>query len=63
LEQIIGQPAGHAREPSSLHEAVYWLELLLETGILDHKRLDPLLREANELTSIFVSSQRTAKSA
>src|SRR5439155_712801 len=22
-------------------EAVYWLELLLETGILDHKRLDP----------------------
>src|SRR5947209_11811743 len=44
-------------------EAVYWLELLLETGILDHKRLDPLLREANELTSIFVSSLRTAKSA
>src|SRR5881409_204957 len=42
-------------------EDVYWLELLLETGILDHKRLDPLLREANELTSIFVSSLRTAK--
>src|SRR5437667_11200575 len=40
-------------------EAVYWLE----TGILDHKRLEPLLREANELTSIFVSSLRTAKSA
>src|SRR6266852_7761899 len=44
-------------------EAVFWLELLLETGILDHKRLDPLLREADELTSIFVSSLRTAKSA
>ncbi len=44
-------------------EAVFWLELLLETGILDHKRLEPLLREANELTSIFVSSLRTAKSA
>src|SRR5205809_1408002 len=44
-------------------EAVYWLELLLETGILDHTRLDPLLREANELTSIVVSSLRTAKSA
>src|SRR5438309_7389689 len=44
-------------------EAVFWLELLLETGILDHKRLGPLLGEANELTSIFVSSLRTAKSA
>jgi four helix bundle protein len=44
-------------------EAVFWLELLLETGILDRKRLEPLLREANELTSIFVSSLRTAKSA
>src|SRR6266566_814262 len=44
-------------------ETVFWLELLLETGILDHKRLEPLLREANELTSIFVSSLRTAKSA
>src|SRR5436853_5514556 len=44
-------------------DEAYWLELLLETGILDHKRLDPLLREANELTSIFVSSLRTAKSA
>ena len=44
-------------------DEAYWLELLLETGILDHKRLGPLLGEANELTSIFVSSLRTAKSA
>jgi len=73
LEQIIGPPAGHAREPEFIaklgivleeaDEAVFWLELLLETSILDHKRLEPLLREANLLTSIFVSSLRTAKSA
>src|SRR5437660_12530606 len=44
-------------------EAVYWLELLLETGILDHKRLNRLRREANELTTKLISSLGTAKSA
>jgi four helix bundle protein len=42
-------------------ETVFWLELLLEAGIVGRERLEPLVKEANELTSIFVSSLCTAK--
>ena len=42
-------------------ETVFWLELLLEGGIVKHEKLDALLNEANELTSIFVTSLCTAK--
>jgi len=35
--------------------------LLLEGGIVKHEKLDDLLREANELTAIFVSTLCTAK--
>jgi four helix bundle protein len=42
-------------------ETIFWLELLLEGGIVKHEKLDALLVEANELTSIFVTSLRTAK--
>lgn len=42
-------------------ETVFWLELLLEAGIVQPEKLGPLVKEANELTSIFVSSICTAK--
>jgi four helix bundle protein len=42
-------------------ETVFWLELMLETGVFPAARLTALLKEANELTSIFVASLRTAK--
>jgi four helix bundle protein len=42
-------------------ETVFWLELLLEAGVVSHDQLDALLKEATELTSIFVTSLRTAK--
>jgi len=42
-------------------EAVFWLELLLEGGIVKHENLDALLKEAQELTAIFVASLCTAK--
>jgi four helix bundle protein len=42
-------------------ETVFWLELLLEGGIVKHEKLDALLKEAEELTAIFVTSLRTAK--
>ncbi len=42
-------------------ETVFWLELLVETGIVDASRMGPLLAEANELLAIFAASQRTAK--
>jgi len=42
-------------------ETVSWIELLLEGGIVKHEKLDALLKEAHELTSIFVTSLCTAK--
>lgn len=42
-------------------ETVFWLELLVETGIVDKKKLESLLREANELLAIFAASLRTSK--
>jgi four helix bundle protein len=44
-----------------LEETVYWLELLIEASIVKESQLRDLLQEANELTSIFVSSVKTAK--
>jgi four helix bundle protein len=43
-------------------ETVFWLELLVETGIVREVRLAKLLTEANELIRIFGSSLHTAKS-
>jgi four helix bundle protein len=42
-------------------ETVFWLELLLESGIVKREKLDAILKEAGELTSIFVASLCTAK--
>lgn len=42
-------------------ETVFWLELLLESDVINHDKLKALLKEADELTSIFVASLRTAK--
>lgn len=44
-----------------LEETVYWLELLAEGDIVKPSSLAELMREAEELISIFVSSARTAK--
>lgn len=42
-------------------ETVFWLELLVETGIVKAARMESLLGEANELLAIFAASQRTAR--
>lgn len=42
-------------------ETVFWLELLVESGILVEKQLESLRAEANELLAIFAASQRTAR--
>ena len=42
-------------------ETVFWLELIGDTGLIPTEKLTDLLKEANELTSIFVASLRTAK--
>ena len=43
-------------------ESLFWLELLAETGIVAQARLQDLLTEANELTSIFAATRRTTRS-
>jgi len=42
-------------------ETLFWLELLVDSGVAQPDRIAPLLKEANELVSIFVASLRTAK--
>jgi four helix bundle protein len=42
-------------------ETVFWLELFKEGNVFPAEKLQDLVREANELVSIFVSSVRTAK--
>lgn len=42
-------------------ETVFWLELLIDTGIIAQAKLNNLLKEANELLSIFAASQKTAR--
>ncbi len=42
-------------------ETIFWLELLLDGGIIKQEKLDALLKEAEELTAIFVTSICTAK--
>ncbi len=44
-------------------EAVLWLELLTESGIISADKTDALLGEARELAAIFTASQHTAKNA
>ena len=42
-------------------ESVFWLDLLVESGLVPKPRLDDLVGEASELLSIFVASQKTAR--
>ena len=43
-------------------ESVFWLELLMtENEIVAGHRLEPLLKEARELTAMFTASQNTAR--
>ncbi|MGA2631380.1 MAG: four helix bundle protein [Terriglobia bacterium] len=43
-------------------ETVFWLELLIDTGIVRKDQTQELLGESNELLAIFAASHRTAKS-
>ena len=42
-------------------ECCYWLELIIEAEIANKELVDPILKEANELTAIFTATGRTAK--
>jgi len=45
-----------------IDETIFWLELLVETGIVTKRRMTELLAEACELLAIFAASQHTARS-
>lgn len=42
-------------------EAVYWIELVLELGLVPRKRTKELGQEADEILAITVSSIKTAR--
>jgi len=42
-------------------ESLYWMEIIVEVEIMREELLAPLMKEANELVAIFVSSLNTAK--
>jgi len=42
-------------------ETLFWLELMLESGLVKKERLEPLIKEADELTAIFTASGKTAR--
>jgi len=42
-------------------ETVFWLECLIESGIIKQELLHELLIEANELVAIFAASHRTSR--
>jgi len=43
-------------------ESIFWLEMLVECGILPSDRLEDLRGEARELTALFTAARQTARS-
>lgn len=44
-----------------IDETMYWMELLVESGALKLNNIESLMKEANELLAITVSSIKTAR--
>jgi four helix bundle protein len=42
-------------------ESYFWLEFIIDEGLLKRRLVDSLLKEAEELTAIFISSRKTAR--
>ncbi len=42
-------------------ETLYWLELAVDSKLMEMTDASPLIKEADELTSIFTASRKTAK--
>jgi len=41
-------------------ESAFWLELIMETNLLNATKVEPLLSEASEIVAIMASSKKTA---
>lgn len=42
-------------------ESAYWLEPLIDTGVIKKQKLESLLKEAHELTAIFNAARSTTR--
>ena len=42
-------------------ESYFWLEFIIDEGLLKEDLIGPLLKEAAKLTSIFMASRKTAR--
>jgi four helix bundle protein len=42
-------------------ESEFWLELLIESNLVEKKHIDPLLKETNEIIAIMVSTSKSAR--
>ncbi len=56
--EMISKTEGALQE---LEETVYWLELLADSAIVKVELLSALMKEADELTAILVTSVKTIK--
>lgn len=43
-------------------ESAFWLEVIIESGLMRKELIEPLLIEANEILAIIVASQKSLKS-
>ena len=42
-------------------ESIFWLEFIIDENLLKKHLAEPLMKEAEELTSIFITSRKTAR--
>ncbi|RLB83610.1 MAG: hypothetical protein DRH17_01675 [Deltaproteobacteria bacterium] len=42
-------------------ESEFWLEFIMDEKLIERKRVLPLLNEAHELSSIFITTRKTAQ--
>lgn len=42
-------------------ESAFWLELIVDAGLMKHQLVEPLRKEADELTAIFAASVKTSR--
>ena len=42
------------------NESAFWLELIIDSSVIDERKVRPLLNEASELVAIMASSKKTA---
>jgi four helix bundle protein len=43
-------------------ESCHWLELIVESGLIEERLVQDLLKEANEITALMVASKKTSRS-